>query len=84
MAEILAMATVLTGVTTGVVQAFKKATNINHRYLPLMALVLGVGLGAGAYFLDAEIGLRMWAGGVSGLASVGLFEGLKSTQKDDE
>ncbi len=84
MTEILAMATVLAGVTTGVVQAVKHATQVNKRYLPLMAVVLGVGLGAAAYFLDAEIGLRMWAGGVSGLASVGLFEGLKNTKGDDE
>jgi len=80
MTEILAMATILMGITSGVVQAFKKATQVNKRYLPVVATVLGMGLGAAAYFLDAEIGLRIWAGGVSGLASVGLFELGKNTK----
>ena len=80
MTEILAMATVLMGITSGVVQAVKKATQVNKRYLPVVATVLGMGLGAAAYFLDAEIGLRVWAGGVSGLASVGLFELGKNTK----
>lgn len=74
MVEILAMATVIAPVTGGLVQAVKNATQVNKRYLPLMAVGLGIGLGAAAYFLDAEIGIRLWAGGVSGLASVGLFE----------
>lgn len=39
-----------------------------------MAVGLGITLGAAAYFTDAEIGFRLWAGGVSGLESVGLFE----------
>lgn len=80
MTEILAMATVLVGVTSGVVQAFKKATQINKRYLPTVAMFLGMGLGAAAYFLDAELVTRIWAGGISGLAATGLFEGLKNTK----
>ncbi len=74
MVEILAMATVIAPVTGGLVQAVKNATQVNKRYLPLMAVGVGLTLGAAAYFLDAEIGIRLWAGGVSGLASVGLFE----------
>lgn len=83
MVEILAMATVIAPVTGGVLQAVKHATQVNKRYLPLMAVALGIGLGAAAYFLDTEISLRLWAGGVSGLASVGLFE-LGKNAKGDE
>ncbi|HEY4601275.1 MAG TPA: holin [Cerasibacillus sp.] len=79
MVEILAMASVIAPVTSGVVQVVKQATQINNRYLPAVATVLGMGLGAAAYFLDAELGLRVWAGGVSGLAAVGLFELGKQT-----
>lgn len=84
MVEILAMATVIAPVTSGVVQAVKQATNINKRYLPAVATVLGMGLGAAAYFLDAELGLRIWAGGISGLAATGLFELGKNTIESDE
>lgn len=83
MVEILAMATVIAPVTGGLVQAVKNATQVNKRYLPLMAVGLGIGLGAAASFLDAEIGLRLWAGGVSGLASVGLFELGKNVISDE-
>lgn len=81
MVEILAMATVIAPVTGGLVQAVKNATQVNKRYLPLMAVGVGLTLGAAAYFLDAEIGIRLWAGGVSGLASVGLFELGKNVKK---
>lgn len=79
MVEILAMATVIAPVTAGVVEAVKQATQVNNRYLPAVATILGMGLGATAYFMDAELGLRVWAGGISGLASVGLFELGKQT-----
>ena len=79
MVEILAMATVIAPVTAGVVEAVKRATQVDNRYLPAVATVLGMGLGAAAYFLDAELGLRVWAGGISGLAATGLFELSKNT-----
>lgn len=79
MVEILAMATIIAPVTSGVVQVVKQATQVNNRYLPAVATILGMGLGAAAYFMDAELGLRVWAGGISGLASVGLFELGKQT-----
>lgn len=79
MVEILAMATVIAPATAGVVEAVKRATQVDNRYLPAVATVLGMGLGAAAYFLDAELGLRVWAGGISGLAATGLFELSKNT-----
>lgn len=79
MVEILAMATTIAPVTWGMLQAIKTATKVNKRYIPLMAVVIGVVLGIIATFLDVDITLRMWAGGISGLASVGLFELGKNT-----
>lgn len=84
MVEILAMATVIAPVTGGVVQVIKKATNVNKRYLPAVATVVGVLLGAAATFLDADLYLRLWAGGISGLAATGLFELGKNAKKDEE
>ena len=50
MVEILAMATIIAPVTGGVLQAVKKATQVNPRYIPLMAIILGIGLGASHVF----------------------------------
>ena len=82
MVEILAMATVIAPVTSGVVQAVKKTTQLNKRYLPAVATLVGIGLGATATFLDADLYLRLWAGGISGLASTGLFELSKQTKEE--
>lgn len=84
MVEILAMATVIAPVTSGVVQVVKQATQVNKRYLPAVATLTGIILGAAAYFLDAELGLRVWAGGISGLAATGLFELGKKTKGEDK
>jgi len=74
MVKILMMATVIVAVTNGVVHAIKKTKLIKTRYLPIVAIFVGVGLGGSALFMDLTITERLWAGGISGLASVGLFE----------
>lgn len=84
MVEILAMATVIAPITAGLVEAIKKATGINKKYLPIAATLIGILIGAAAYFLDTEIGLRIWAGGISGLAATGLFELGKNTVKSSD
>lgn len=85
MVEILALATIITPVTTGLVEGVKEATGAKKKFLPLVAVVIGLSLGAVA-FPFAEIALveRLWAGGISGLASVGLFEGIKNVKGNDE
>lgn len=82
MVEILAIATLIAPVTAAVVQAVKKASNVNKRFLPIMAMIVGIILGAAAFFVDVSIGERIWAGGISGLASVGLFELGKTTKEE--
>lgn len=84
METILLLATAIALVVAGVVEVFKRAFEVDKRYLPLLALVLGMAVGATAYFLDAEIGIRMWAGGIAGLMSVGLFETGKNAIKGDD
>ncbi|MBB6451969.1 putative membrane protein [Salirhabdus euzebyi] len=80
MVEILAIASVIAPVTNGVVQAVKSASNLNKRFIPVTAVAVGIGLGAAAFFVDVSLGERLWAGGISGLASVGLFEISKNTK----
>ncbi len=84
MEEILLLATAIAVVVGGVVEAIKRATRVNKRYLPIVAIAVGILVGAAAYFLDAEIGLRMWAGGIAGLMSVGLFETGKNIKEEIE
>lgn len=84
MVEILALATIIAPVTNGVVEGIKRMTGLNKRYLPAVAVFVGLVLGSIAFFLEAELIVRLWAGGISGLASVGLFEIKKNAKEDDE
>lgn len=84
MVEILAMATAIAAVTNGAVQAIKKTKKVNKNYLPLIAIVVGLLLGAAALFVEIGLIERLWAGGISGLASVGLFEIGKNTKEEIE
>lgn len=79
MVEILAMASAIAAVTSGVVQAIKMTELVDKRYMPLMAIIVGMLLGLLATFMDIDFISRLWAGGISGLASVGLFELGKNT-----
>lgn len=74
MVEILAMATAIAAVTSGAVQAVKRTEKINKKYMPLAAIFVGLALGSAAVFMEIGLVERLWAGGISGLASVGLFE----------
>jgi len=84
MVEILMMATIIAPVTGGVLQAVKHAALVKPRYIPLLAVFLGIGLGATAYFLEHDLIIRMWAGGISGLAATGLFELGKNSKRNDK
>lgn len=54
-----------------------------HKYLPFLAILVGIGLGSGAVFFgDVDLVYRAWAGGISGLMASGLFESYKSAKED--
>lgn len=81
MIEILAMATVLTPITSGFIEVVKKTAVMPVRFIPLLGILIGMILGSFAVFLDASLSIRLWVGGISGLASVGVFEITKESTK---
>src|SRR5699024_2114640 len=83
MTGILAMATAIAAVTLGVVEAVKRTKKVKKRYMPLVAIVIGMLIGAAAVFLDVGIVERLWAGGISGLAATGMFELGKKDKVND-
>lgn len=89
MKDILVFATVIAPVILGLVEVFKRTLNVNKRFTPLVAIVVGVTVGIlGGAFMNGvvEIGIesRAWAGVLSGLSAVGLFEMVKTTSKSKE
>lgn len=84
MVEILALASIIAPFTTAIVEGVKRYSNVNKNLLPIISVGSGMILGALAYFLDAGLAARLWAGGISGLSAVGLFELSKSVSERGE
>lgn len=81
MQEVLIFATIISPVILGLVELIKQTVNFPRNLVPLVALVVGLLVGfAGQPFTDLDLTLRLWAGGLAGLAATGLFE-LFTTSK---
>ncbi|WP_153732514.1 holin [Sporosarcina obsidiansis] len=75
MTEVLIFATVLAPIILALVQLVKKTVNIKNNLVSLIAFTVGLFVGVvAAPFTDLDIVLRLWSGGLAGLAATGLFE----------
>ncbi|MDN3956810.1 holin [Sporolactobacillus laevolacticus] len=75
MTEVLALATIMLPIITAVTQLIKKSISIPKNAVPAIAFGVGLIIGLAAYpFTDLPPVLRLWAGGLAGLSSTGLFE----------
>ncbi|TDQ33733.1 holin [Aureibacillus halotolerans] len=76
MSDILMFATVLVPIITALVQLVKVTVDVPKNYIPLLSLLIGLVVGAAAFpFAEGlPLAVRLWAGGLAGLASTGLFE----------
>ncbi len=78
MENVLMFATVLFPVVSALVELVKKTFVLPKNIIPTISLVIGMVIGALAYpFSEMDIVLRLWAGGIAGLAGTGLFELVK-------
>lgn len=77
MNDILVLASAIGLVTAGVVEAIKHTELFRKKYLPLLSIVVGVTIGGAALFVDVGLVERLWAGAISGLMAVGLYENVK-------
>jgi hypothetical protein len=69
--------TIIVAIIVGLTEAIKRATGINKRYVPLIALVLGLALA----FLNRQgmaLDLTIMTGIIAGLTSVGLYSSTKN------
>lgn len=75
MEQVLIFATVLAPIITALVELVKRSVSVSKNLIPVISLVIGLFVGAMAYpFTDLELVLRLWSGGLAGLAATGLFE----------
>ena len=73
--------TVLTTLVIGLTEVVKRI-GVNSKFLPLVAIVLGVGLSFGLKFLDVKTvngAVETVNGLIAGLMSMGIWSGVKAT-----
>lgn len=81
MTAVLIFASILAPIITALVEVIKKAANIPANFVSVLALLVGLVIGFSAVpFTDLDYVNRLWAGGLAGLASVGLFEVVKQRE----
>lgn len=79
MYQVLVFATILAPIVTAMMELLKRSFPRLKPYHAVLSLIVGALLGAAAYpFTDFELTARLWAGGVAGLASAGLYNTFSS------
>lgn len=77
-AELLLLVTLISPVIIGLSEVAKQTVRIPKNIIPLVAIFIGIMVGiAAAPFTTVDIFIRIWAGVIAGLASVGLYESGK-------
>ncbi|WP_404407765.1 holin [Jeotgalibacillus malaysiensis] len=75
MKDVLAFGTVLLLIILALVELAKRSFTIKKNFVPALAVVVGLFIGFAAIpFIDLDLTLRLWAGGLAGLSATGLFE----------
>lgn len=76
MTAVLLFATLLAPIILALVELIKRTVEgLPKNYVPLIAFAVGIIVGYAAQpFTDLDLVLRLWSGGLAGLAATGLFE----------
>lgn len=77
MSEIMLFALVLVPIITALVEVVKKTVSTPINLIPLIAIVIGLLVGALYTFTELPLTSRLWAGLLAGMAATGLFELIK-------
>jgi cobalamin synthase len=82
MTQVLTFATVIGVIIGAFMEMIKRATEIPAKYVPIVAFVVGLLVGAVAYpFTPMDLVLRLWAGGIAGWMASGIYETAKQVKK---
>ncbi len=80
--QILLLVSILTPIIAGIIELLKQA-GLNTKYAPIAAVLIGIALGIFYVFGDIELAIRLWAGGLAGLAASGFYSNVKAPSKTE-
>jgi hypothetical protein len=82
MTQVLTFATIIAVIVSAMMETIKRAISLKGNFIPAVAFAVGLLIGAVAYpFTEMELILRLWAGGIAGWMSSGIYETVKQTKK---
>jgi hypothetical protein len=82
MEKVLLFSTLLAPLVTGLTELLKRTFPVPKRYIPISSFLIGLGVGfIAAPLTDMNTDLRLWSGGIAGLAATGLYEIGKKSKK---
>ena len=81
--EILDNAVIVAGalvfIISGIVEVIKQATDLDKKFIPLLSLVIGFGIGVAiALGFNLPLAETILSGGIGGLGASGLYDNFKS------
>lgn len=73
--EVLITASILVPIVTALTGVLKAMFNLKKNFLPVISVVIGLLVGlAIAPFTELAFDVRLWIGGLAGLAGTGFYE----------
>ncbi|MCM3718029.1 holin [Fictibacillus phosphorivorans] len=82
MEQVLMFSSLLTPLVTALMELLKRTFPIPKKYIPITSFFVGLLVGLLASpFTDMDAQLRLWSGGIAGLAATGLYEIGKRSKK---
>ncbi len=71
--------TILVALIVGITEVIKRATGLEKKYIPAIAIGIGLVIAFIGNYLTGLVGITIIQGLTAGLLSVGLFSGVKNT-----
>ena len=80
--QVLLFSSLLAPLVTAFMELLKRTFSIPKKYIPICSFFVGLFIGLlAAPFTDMGPELRLWSGGIAGLAATGLYEIGKKGKK---
>jgi Bacteriophage A118-like holin, Hol118 len=80
--QVLMFSSLLAPLVTAMMELLKRTFPIPKKYIPITSFFMGLMIGLlAAPVTEMNVELRLWSGGIAGLAATGLYEIGKKSKK---
>lgn len=85
MEQVIVVSTLLAPIVSALIQVIKQSEKVNNKYLPLVAIVVGVAFGGiYAYLFNEVLPDYLLGGLIAGLGAVGIYQTAQVPKGDKQ